>query len=568
MLSKIVHFVAILVGISAISVLHGQGSAQKRFLDEIPAREDYIKGLAAYELGDYTTALKLLHQAYLNIPAEAALSFALAETYIKLEDLQKATVFAKEAVERDRSNKWYRLKLADIYQKTNQYDASQKVLKALLDVYPKDTMTLTLLADVQAKQKKYQDAIKTLNRLLALNGENWSIYYQKYQYFNAMDRKDSSVVMLEKMQELEPDNLITLQLLSKIYSEKRDSDRAKEALMEALMVNSRDPETLLMLADIYIAEAKWDSVTNVVSQFVADEVIDPSEKFPFIAHIYKVYQQKVSVNDRSTWMNRILNNYVSAHPEYAPAFEYAAQLLIEMGNVDEAIQRLNQAVTINGNSDLSWELLLQLLMSQNRYEEVITKGIQAESLVPENPNIVFLIGSAYLKTNKPTDATLWLEYAAELPTREAFQSQIYTELALAYYGLNKFDLSYVTFENAIHLDPENALALSAYALALSRDKNVDKRNKAQNIVEKALDVNTQQAEVYHLAGMVYFNLGNTKKARDLIKKSVELFPDDPEALEHLGDVYNSLGDRVRAIEFWRKSLLHDPKRTHLSDRIR
>jgi tetratricopeptide (TPR) repeat protein len=554
--------------ISAVSVLHGQGSAQQRFLDEIPARENYIKGLAAYELGDYDKALKLLHQAYLTIPAEAALSFALAETYLKLEDLQKATVFAKEAVERDRSNKWYRLKLADIYQKTNQYDASQKVMKALLEVYPTDAMTLSLLADVQAKQKKYQDAIKTLNRLLSINGESWSIYYQKYQYFNALDRKDSSVVMLEKMQVLEPDNLITLQLLSKLYSEKRDSDRAKEALKEALLVNSRDPETLLMLADIYIAEAKWDSVSYVVSQFVSDDVIDPAEKLPFIDHIYKVYQQQATVKDRTTWMKRILSRYVEAHPQYGPAYEYAAQLLLELGDTDEAIDRLNQAVLINGNNDLSWELLLQLLMSQDRYEEVIAKGLKAEALVPENPNIIFWIGSAYLKTNKPTEATLWLEYAAELPTREAFQSVIYTELALAYHALGKDDLSYATFENALILDPQNPLALSAYALALSQDKDLIKRTKAQNIVEKALDLNNQNAEVYHQAGMVYIHLGNAKKARDLIKKSVELVPDNADALEHLGDAYQTLEDRARAVEFWRKALLLDPKRSYLSDRIR
>ncbi len=111
-------FVCLFLAQTQASFCQIQGSAQQRYYDEIAAREDYIKGLAAYEFGDYQTAIDLLNKAYLRIPGEPALSFALAEAYQKAEDYTKAAIYAKQAVEQSPENKWYRLKLAEIYGQT------------------------------------------------------------------------------------------------------------------------------------------------------------------------------------------------------------------------------------------------------------------------------------------------------------------------------------------------------------------------------------------------------------------------------------------------------------------
>jgi len=541
-----------------------QATAQQRYYDEIAAREDYIKGLTAYELGEIDKAIELLSKAYVRIPGEAALSFALAEAYLKKADLIKAAMYAKEAVQREPKNKWYRLKLAEIYGETGQNEATIRVLKELIDLNPRDLNALGSLAAAQSKQKKYQDANRTLDKILRIGGENWSIYYDKLQNFEALQLRDSSIVMLRKMQELEPENLVTLQILSQIYSETNDKTGAKASLLNALRVNRRDPETLLMLADLYIEEAKWDSAGTLIASFVGDTLINPYDKLPFVDHMLNVYRADVGNEALSKAVVSVVNAYTSAHPTYGPAFAYAGQLFIELDAKEEALRALERTTELMPTNEYAWQEWIRILLQTGDYDKAIQIGLQADDQVPDNPFVLYLIGNAYLLKDENDKALSWLQRASTLPARNDFKSVVQTSIGDVFVAKKDLAKADAAFEKALQLNPENDVALNNFAYSLSNRNEASLYPRAIEMATSALTLAPENASYLDTTGWIYFRMGEYKKAHEMVRKSLEINPESAEVQEHMGEIFSKLGERKKAIEYWKRALELDPMRTHLS----
>jgi tetratricopeptide (TPR) repeat protein len=562
-------FLAICVTTSLIApvVTYAQVSAQQRYYNEIAAREDYIKGLAAFELGDYELALQLLNKAYVNIPSEAALSFALAETYQRMNDLVKASMYAKEAVELEPKNKWYRLKLADIYSQTGQNDATLRVLRELIETNPNDLNALTALASTQSKQKKFLDANRTLDRILRLGGENWMIYYEKFQNFNALEMRDSSISMLRKMQEMEPENLVTLQILSQFYADSDDTENAKSVLMNALEVNKRDPETMLMLADVYISEAKWDSAGALVVAFVSDTLVSPYDKLPFVDHLIKVYRSDPSNDVLGRVMVDIVDSYAGAHPLFGPAHAYAAELYIELKETDKAVEALDKTVQLMPANEQAWQERIRLNLEAERYDMAVKAGLEADEMMPDNPFIQYLLGNAYYLNNQSDQAVIWLQRASSLPARNEFKSVIFTSLGDSYNAMRDFEKADAAFQKSIELNPNNDITLNNFAYSLSNRGDQSLLQKAKEMADNALKSSPDNPSYLDTAGWIYYRLGDYRKARELVGKSLELNPNSAEVLEHMGDIMDKLGDKTAARSYWKRALDKDSSRSHLGDKI-
>ena len=87
---------------------------------EVAGRKAYIQGIEAFSFKEYDRAKELLTNAYELLGPEPGISFALADTYFALNDLALAAFYGKEASSADPENKYYRLKLAEIYKQAGQ----------------------------------------------------------------------------------------------------------------------------------------------------------------------------------------------------------------------------------------------------------------------------------------------------------------------------------------------------------------------------------------------------------------------------------------------------------------
>src|SRR5690554_2557823 len=108
---KQLFFVCIISAYAFTNVAHAQVQTKK----EVEGKSAFILGMEAFESEDFETAKNYLLQAHQTIGGAAGISFALADTYLMLGDLNNAIQYGKKAVAGVPENKWYRFKLAEIY---------------------------------------------------------------------------------------------------------------------------------------------------------------------------------------------------------------------------------------------------------------------------------------------------------------------------------------------------------------------------------------------------------------------------------------------------------------------
>ena len=539
--------------------------AQVQTVEEREAKTAYIEGLEAFVNEEFDRATTLLLEAYEELAPQSGISYALADVYFMQEDLPNAALYGKEAVELEPTNKWYRFRLAEIYRSAGQNQATLEQLSELLEYHPDDYDALFMLADTQSDYGEYLPSNATLNKILRLTGPNPIVLIRKFQNFEAVGVADSALSQLEQLRLVEPDNLNTLNLLTDYYKRQGNASEAKKVLKDALYRNARDPESLINLSGIYIDEQKWDSAGTLLGNFVADPIINAEQKLTIAQFMYARQQDDPRNIQLEIETARLLELYTASAPEYGPAFTLAGQYFSVIGDIEKALEKLEQANKLLPQDDIAWRQRMQLLLQEQQYEEVISVGLEADTKVPEDAFIQFFLGTAYLLEENSSEAVTWLERASRAPARRPFKSVIYGTLGDSYADQENFEDADRVYELALRYDPQNHNAMNNYAYSLSvRETNLE---RAKELALRAIELAPENAAYLDTVGWVYFKLGDFDRARRFIRASLDTGEASAEVLEHLGDVYEALGNLDEAKKWWKQALELDATRTHLNEKI-
>lgn len=546
---------------TATPVIHAQVQSQ----DEITGKAAYIQGMEAFENEEFEKARELFLQAVRKLDNTAGVQYALADTYLMLEDLPNAALYGKQAVESEPQNKWYRLKLAEIYRSAGRNEATLQELNILLDYHPNDFDVMYMLADTYKDYGEFVKSNQVLEDILKLRGDDVQTLFLKFRNFEAMMIPDSAIAQLEKIREIDPDNLEMLNMLGQYYANNQQNREAVEVLREALERNSRDPQSLVNLASIYLDEQKWDSAGTLLTDFIADDLIDAESKMNIARFMYSRVRDNPQNVQLRIETERVMDTLTVSEAEFGPAFTLAGEFYAQTSQPQKALEKLEQANKLLPQDEMAWRQRLQLLMGQNEYQKAIEVGEQAHEQVPDDAYIQFFVGSSYMLLNNNQQAEEWLENASRAPARRPFKSAIYGTLGDVRANLGQHDSSDEAYELALRYDPENDNAMNNYAYNLSlREENLD---RAKELALKAIEVAPENAAYLDTVGWVYFKLGDYDRARRFIKASIDTGAASAEVLEHLGDVYEQLGNMSEAQKYWKQAFEEDPSRTHLQQKI-
>lgn len=558
------YIVLILAGLSILSQdLAAQHQKENNKFTE--AHSAYIDGLAAFENEDYERALDLLNTAYVKLPDHPGINFALADAYFQINDIGNAEYYGKQAIKLDPENRWFRLKLVDIYQSAGNLEAAINELNEALEYHPKQEDLLYELAELYSNQGDLRKANEIYGRLTRISGDDISIRLQRLENFNRLGMQDSVVAELEHIRELDPGNLSTLQVLSSYYLEMDRLEEARELLQKALQINRRDSQTLIMLSDVYMEEGKWDSVGVTLGNVVADSAVSSQTKLKVGKYLYSTFREHQNNEDIREATSAIFQKIVDSEPESGELWNLAADFFTETGQTDRALHSLERTTDLMPGDDSAWHHRLQLLMQEGKTEEAIIAGEKAVKHVPQDPVVLYFLGNAYLSSQQFEKAIENLEEASELPARSPLKTNIYSSLGNAYAATKKWDQAFEQYEQSLNIDAENALVLNNYAYYLAQQQiNL---SKAEQMARKATELDPENPSFLDTLGWVFYQQKEYENADKFIRKAVETGQASAEVLEHMGDVLNKLDQTEEAKTWWQKALEQDSSRTHLQEKI-
>jgi len=563
-MKKILHLLIILtVCLSFNPAMAQSGTEYTR--DRAEATQAFIDGINHFESEEYEEALDLLTFAHMKLPDEPGINFALADVYLVMRDLTNAAYYGKIAVDKAPENKWYHLKLAQIYSRAGRNDATIRAYQRALEYHPDDTDILYQLAETYVDYGELLESNKIYNKLLKKRGSDFNIHLRKFRNFNALQMRDSAMVELEEMRKIDPGNLTTLRTISQYYLEIGETDMALEVLNEARDRNSRDPQTLLLLAEIYVDQSEWDKLGEIFVSMLEDPLIYPTQKQELVRFIYIQHQNNPSETTLANQTAEVLNAFSENEPDYGPAQLLAAEFFMQQNDSESALKKLEQANSVMPDQPDAWRQRMQLLFQMERYNDVISISDSANNYAPDDAFIQFFTGAAYMLEDQPEEAHQWLEEASFAPANRNFRSVIHGTLGDVRQDLDRWEDAKSAYEQALRLDPNNHNAMNNYAYFMSvRNEDLD---YASELAEKAISFEPENSAYLDTVGWIYFKKGEYQKAKEYISRSIETGDASAEVFEHMGDVYKALGDTENAVKWWNKALEDDSEREYLNERI-
>lgn len=533
--------------------------------DQAEGRRLFVRGITEYEFENYTEAAELLVQAREKLGRNAGLDFSIAESYFESGNVIDALYYAESAVEQDDTNKWYRIKLAEIYQDNGRVSDSIEQLEKVLEQYPADLDVLYTIAGIYRQEGDLEQANETYARIMEINGPDMQILYQKYRNYSVMGEAELAMEQLEAMLDLDSDNVAAMQILGQMYTEQNRIDRAIEIMERAYSIEPQNEETLITLSDLYIRENRWDEAAELLDRIIRNPGVEPFTKVELAQYMLGRFSRDV----QNEQLHKAARNLLEALLEEEPEFGYAHALASEYYNLiqddDKLLPALAQTNKFLPENEPAWRQRMQILLMQERYDEVIEVGLEADEYIPDDAFVLFFAGNAHMLKDEYAEASEVLSRAAASPANREFRSAIYGTLGDVFSNLENWEEADESYEQALRLNPDNDVVLNNYAYFLSiREIMLD---EALAMSERAVEAEPENAAYLDTLGWVHFKLGNYEIAKEYIQASIDTGSASAVVMEHLGDVYEKLDDPINARYWWEKAYDKDNSKDHLIEKI-
>ncbi len=507
-------------------------------------------------LGNYENAAFLYKEVLKRDRSNHAAAYELARIYDVLDKDDKALSSIKMAVALDKSNEWYQMFAADVYEKGSDYKAAAEVYKKLVDVEPNNNYYYTRWAFFLVKAKKTKKALEVYDLLEQRIGVSEEVCRKKHTLYLGTGEEEKAAAEYKKLIEYYPHQIQFRHQLAEFYYQINKKDLALDVYKQILEIDPEDTNATLALATTNnsTTDGASDDVTllrRLKPIFEKPEIeIDAKigELMPFLEKVVETKDKAlaVAILDLSNIIEKV-------HPKDAKGYSLSGDILYHTGDNAAALEKYNSAIELRSNVFPIWENVMYIHAENKNFEELRTVTNRAMDIFPNQPRCYYFNGIANSETAKHEDAVDAFKQAIMMSRKDpALQHDLYYRLGLSYYALRKFKKSDKAFEDALKINPDNVGLLNSYSFHLAQRN--EKLELAKDMAERCNKLNADNGSYQDTYGWVLYKMKDYKAAKKWASKALKNGGDQyPDTLERYGDILFQLGDRDEALQYWQSA---------------
>ncbi len=349
---------------------------------------------------------------------------------------------------------------------------------------------------------------------------------------------------------------------AKLYIQQKNYDKAIEVLQKEVQKNPKSDQGYYLLGYVYYEKGEFENMLNSFDQSLA---------------ISKVYEKEIRNKKKSAWVNVFnrgvaffqraikVENADSANvlfdksvtdfkaatiiqPDSVDAYKNLAFAFMSKGDNQAAISPLQKLIALEISKD-GYKYLGEIYFvmgtnlknegKQSEAKEYFDKSIEVLSegrkLFPGDAEILLYLSNSYIAAERISEAMEQFKAGVETQPENKYYRYNYGVLLL---GAEKFEEAESQFKKAIELDPEYANAIYNLGVTYLKwggylNKKADEEGKfseeykekyraALPYLEKAVQSQDSDANMWELLGRVYSVLGMTDDATNAFNKADEL----------------------------------------------
>lgn len=518
---------------------------------ELKLKSYFIDGCREKIKGNVEIAENLFKECLKIDPANAAVNYELANIYRFAGLYNQALKCAKVAALADIKNEWYNLLYIECLHNKRMYAEAIERYEVLVDANPYRTDFYDGLAAECAYAGKTEKALQTYNRMEQKIGASPEISMRKIGYYRKLKKWDDAEAELKKLIKDEPQETRYFTMLADIYQDEGKPEKAMSTYQEILKTDPDNAYIHLALADYYRKQNKDAEFFNEVKMAFKSPAVDVDTKVKIlITGYYSVPEQRKDLIQQGFELCKIL---VDSNPAEPKAHSVYADFLYRDKREREARDELLKVLNYDKSKFLVWDQLMACEVDINENDSLVKHSAEAMDLFPNQPKPYLFNGLGYMRLKKYDKAVKPLKEGKQFVYENVpLQVGFCSNLAEVYNNLKEYEKSDSEFEEAISIDPGNALVLNNYSYYLSLRRQ--KLDVAEKYSKKSLDVSPNNVSFLDTYGWILFQQGKYEEAKTYFEKALDKGGfNRPAITEHYGDVLFKLGQVDKAVDYWKKS---------------
>ena len=512
----------------------------------------------------------------------------IADSYIKLKDIQKADELLKLAIETEPLMESYSLyysfqkdynPLADttllysalklpwkktesvikIAQMIQEYDI-EKALSILQEAYKKwdDEKSLQSILIIYEDKKEIDKGLKLVQERLESQKpvpDFMKIYLIEKLF--AFQNYEEIIELKDICFEINTNQILRYLFFSSANLEKYDLAISAGKAIEKTpdLTDEMKPSFLAYLGDVYYL-SKQDK--KAVEYFIK------SNELKLLMGLFREYAAKEDEQTKQRII-KILDSFIEQNPDkdlanFLAGFTY---MNLELNEESENYFNLVSVDFIKENGLLNTTAEAYLMNSEN-----ISKAVELLELRDEQESGVNEFLGFYFYLENSDSLSFYYLYRA---LKENPQSDVDIFLVTSFVAekLGKIEDMILILEDAIQLYPESPDVLNTLGYSIAKYEFTDKYAAAEEMLKKALEIESENNHIWDSLAWLYFKMDKYEQALQAMEKPLEQEIELSELAYHLGEIYLKLDQKERAIEYLKIAieLANDEKSVELSKKL-
>ena len=482
-------------------------------------------------------------------PGIAERAFRIAE-YLGEDEraLSSALIWANSAPENLEAQRSAAIQLAQ----AKRYDEAMQHMEKVLLANGDTQFDFLALSAAQSDQKTLQALLQSFDRLLVKHPYNQQLIFSKAILLNQDGRTADALHLLES-QPKKHAVVATILLRARLLNQLDRGEEALPLLRNALKKQPDDGRLRITYARQLIELNRLEEARAEFLELLEQSPSDDDLRFSLAL-----------INmDLEAWLEaQVYLEELIVRGSHKNAAQYnLGRVFEELQDTDQALTAYN-AVQTGNNYLAAQQRIIALLLNNDQLTEATTHFTRQRTMRTDLAVQLYLIETEGLSSNNHIE-TAWIRINQGLKQYKDDPSLLYTRAMVAD---KRNDLVQLEQDLRFILDsnPNNAMALNALGYTLA--DRTDRLDEARQLIERAHELEPNDAAITDSLGWVYFRLGDLHTAERLLREAFNAYP-DTEVAAHLGEVLWQQGKRNEAWRVWNQALKTQPNNPSLLETI-
>ncbi|MFM7006866.1 MAG: tetratricopeptide repeat protein [Flavobacteriales bacterium] len=499
----------------------------------------------------------------LKQPKDAAVHYALFQTYLKQERYEEAAYHTEQAAKLDPQNLHYKRELAFMYAQLGKLQEAANVFETLLKSDPKNIDFYSGALKCYDELKKPAKSLALIEKMEQQLGANPNTVLEKYGLLLAMGKPKDGVAVLEAGRLEFPSEPSILANLVDHYFRAQDYTAGFGLLKDLVEADPNNGVALLMYGEMLYRSGK----TAEGKKFLYNGILADGPSLDQKMNILIMLVNEKRQGPIDTGIEPLVSYLAQAYPNEAKAHSIAGDYYYVSGQTQLAIESYRQTLRCDPNLYPVWNQVLILEFEQGNWTTLQKDATTCAELFPTQALPLFFKALTLNRSGAFAAAIENLAAAQSVLLNDnALLSEIKCQLGLAYFGLKNTDKALLQFKEALQLSPGNIAIELTYLHALAKQQ-IEPSKTHERLAELALQNSANSRCAFEYA-YSFLQLGQYAQALEWqLKITEQKFVQSPIYQEQLGDIYFFLGQAPEALACWKKAFELGEGSSVLSEKI-